>query len=89
MPILKNPRHEAFAQALARGMSAADVHQILQLGSPGFPRGHGDPADYLRRTLARAFPVFPAPGRAMCAPHARTTTTALAASDCSNFTGEQ
>ena len=52
---------------LARGMSPADVSQILQLGSPGFPRGHSDPADYLRRTLARAFPVFPAPGRAVCA----------------------
>jgi hypothetical protein len=74
---------------LAGGMSAADVQQILQLGSPGFPRGHSDPAHYLRRTLARAFPAFPAPGRALCAPHARTSTTALADNDCSNCTGEQ
>ena len=74
---------------LARGMSAADVHQILQLGSPGFPRGHSDPADYLRRTLARAFPVFPAPERAVCATHAPASTAASASSDCSNFTGEQ
>jgi hypothetical protein len=74
---------------LARGMSHADVLQILQLGSPGFPRGHSHPDDYLRRTLARAFPVFPAPGRAVCATHVRTSTTAAADSDCSNFTGEQ
>jgi phage terminase small subunit len=26
MPLLKNPRHEAFAQALARGMSASAVY---------------------------------------------------------------
>jgi hypothetical protein len=73
---------------LARGMSASDVQQILELGSPEFPRGHSDPADYLRRTLARAFPVFPAPGGAVCAAHAPTSATA-ADSDCSNFTGEQ
>jgi len=74
---------------LAGGMSAIDVQQILQLGGPGFPRSHSDPADYLRRTLARAFPAFPAPGRALCAPHALASTTAFADSDCSNFTGEQ
>jgi len=74
---------------LARGMSAADVQQILRLGSPGFPRGHGAPADYLRRTLARAFPAFPAPGRALCAPHAPASAPASTDSDCSNFTGEQ
>jgi hypothetical protein len=70
---------------LARGMSPADVQQILQLGSPGFPRGHGDPTDYLRRTLARA---FPASGRGVCAAH-RPASAACADSDCSNFTGEQ
>lgn len=74
---------------LARGMSAAEVQQILQLGSPGFPRGHSHPADYLRRTLARAFPAFPAPGSAMCAAHTPASTAAAVASDCSNFTGEQ
>jgi hypothetical protein len=44
------------------------VHAILRLGSPGFPRRHSDPDDYLRRTLARAaleldpaaFPARPA-----------------------------
>jgi hypothetical protein len=74
---------------LAGGMSAAGVQQILQLGSPGFPRRHSDPADYLRRTLARAFSSFPAPGGAVCAPHATTSTAAASDSDCSNFTGEQ
>ena len=78
------------ARALrARGMSATDVQQILQLASPGFPRGHSDPADYLRRTLARAFPVFPAPGRALCTTHARASTTATADKLCSKFIGEQ
>jgi hypothetical protein len=74
---------------LAAGMSAAGVQQILQLASPGFPRRHSDPADYLRRTLARASSSFPAPGRAVCAAHATTSAAADAASDCSNFTGEQ
>jgi hypothetical protein len=74
---------------LAGGMPPADVQQVLQLGSPGFPRGHSDPPDYLRRTLHRAFPVFPAPGRALCAAHAPTSTPAPANSDASNFTGEQ
>jgi hypothetical protein len=74
---------------LAEGMPAVSVQKILRLGSPGFPRGHSDPADYLRRTVARAFPAFPAPGRAVCAPHTRASPAALANSDCSNFTGEQ
>ena len=73
---------------LAQGRSCADVQQILRLGSPGFPRGHGDPADYLWRTLARAFP-FPAPGHAVCPVHEPASTAAAIASECSNFTGEQ
>lgn len=39
---------------LRAGMSAADLARILRYGSPGFPRRHADPDDYLRRTLARA-----------------------------------
>jgi hypothetical protein len=39
---------------LGRGMPAAQVRSILRLASPGFPRSHSDPEDYLRRTLARA-----------------------------------
>jgi len=33
---------------------AAQVHPILRLGSPGFPRRHSQPEDYLARTLRRA-----------------------------------
>src|SRR5260370_40883460 len=74
---------------LARGMSPADIQQILRLGSPGFPRGHGNPTDYLRRTLARAFSAFPAPRGAVCAAHAPAPTVAAPDSACSNFTGGQ
>jgi hypothetical protein len=73
---------------LAQGKFPANVQQILRLGSPGFPRGHSDPADYLRRTLARAFP-FPAPGRAACSTHALAPMARAPTRDCSNFTGEQ
>ena len=34
--------------------SAAQVQTILRLGSPGFPRRHWQPDDYLARTLRRA-----------------------------------
>ena len=73
---------------LGQGISPADVQQILRLGSPGFPRGHGDPTDYLCRTLARAS-AFSAPVRAVCPAHPLTSTAAATTSDCSNFTGEQ
>jgi hypothetical protein len=47
---------------LQQGMPAGCVESILRLASPQFPRRHGDPADYLRRTLARAaFPPTGAP----------------------------
>jgi hypothetical protein len=39
---------------LMRGMPGAHVKSILRLASPGFPRSHSDPEDYLQRTLARA-----------------------------------
>ena len=41
-------------ELLRRGMSAPQAAAILRAGSPGFPRRHSDPDDYLRRTLARA-----------------------------------
>ena len=41
-------------ELLRRGMPSAQVQAVLQLGSPGFPRRHSNPDDYLRRTLARA-----------------------------------
>ena len=49
---------------LSQGMAAVQVEAILQLGSPQFPRGHGDSKDYLRRTVARA--AFPPRGDAVC-----------------------
>jgi hypothetical protein len=39
----------------------AQVLDVLRLASPNFPRRHGDPDDYLRRTVARA--AFPFPPR--------------------------
>jgi hypothetical protein len=39
---------------LAMHISPTQVQAILRLGSPDFPRHHGDPEDYLRRTLTRA-----------------------------------
>jgi hypothetical protein len=39
---------------LAQQTPPAQVREILRLGSPDFPRDHGDPEDYLHRTLARA-----------------------------------
>jgi len=48
---------------LARAWPAAHVQTVLRLGSPLFPRRHGHPEDYLRRTLARA---FPSPDPALC-----------------------
>ena len=73
---------------LAQGASALHVQQVLRCGSPQFPRGHSDPADYLRRTLARASFAFPAPGGALCAPHAGTANAA-AVTACSKSTGER
>ena len=39
---------------LAQHTPPDQVREILRLGSPGFPRLHGNAEDYLRRTLARA-----------------------------------
>jgi hypothetical protein len=57
-------------ELLRQGAPRAAVAALLRWGSPGFPRGHADPADYLRRTLACALAelddrAFPAP-RAPC-----------------------
>jgi hypothetical protein len=41
-------------ELLRRGISATDVAAILRTGSPGFPRRHSHPEDYLGRTLERA-----------------------------------
>jgi hypothetical protein len=44
-------------QLLSLGTPAARVRAILQLGSPQFPRRHGDPPDYL--AAASPKPVMP------------------------------
>jgi hypothetical protein len=49
---------------LAIGISPSQVEAIISLGSPDFPRQHGNPQDYLRRTLAQAA-ALPAP-RTVC-----------------------
>jgi RepB DNA-primase from phage plasmid len=54
---------------LALHIPVTQVEAILRLGSPGFPRHHGDPEDYLRRTLARA--ALPPTPRAVCSSHVR------------------
>jgi hypothetical protein len=72
---------------LSRGTSAARVRDILRLASPHFPRRHGDPADYLRRTIARAGgPDLPCP---VCTAHEGTSAPPGAVSDCSNSTGDR
>jgi hypothetical protein len=53
-------------ELLRQGRTVAEIGAVVRLASPHFPRGHGNPEDYLRRTLARA--AFPAPGGAVCAP---------------------
>jgi hypothetical protein len=45
---------------VAQGTAATQIRDILRLASPQFPRGHGDPEDYLQRTLRRA--AFPPRG---------------------------
>lgn len=45
---------------LSQGVPPSQVQLILQIGSPQFPRRHGNPDDYLRRTVARA--AFPPTG---------------------------
>jgi len=53
-------------ELLRQGRTVAEIGAVVRLASPHFPRGHGNPEDYLRRTLARA--AFPAPGGAVSAP---------------------
>ena len=69
----------------SQGRPASQIQAILRLASPYFPRRHGDPDDYLQRTVARA--AFPSPGRAVCDDHNRASTPLQASSACSNSTG--
>jgi RepB DNA-primase from phage plasmid len=70
---------------LMQGHPAVQVQAILRLASPHFPRRHGEPDDYLRRTVARA--AFPSPGRAVWPHHDPAPTRPDATSACSNSTG--
>jgi hypothetical protein len=71
---------------LSQGRPAGQIQAILRLASPHFPRRHGDPDDYLRRTVARA--AFPCPGaRAVCHDHASAPTPRVPRSASSNSTG--
>jgi hypothetical protein len=70
---------------LLQGHPAVQVQAILQLASPHFPRRHGDPDDYLRRTVARA--AFPSPRRAVWPHHHPAPAPTDATSACSNSTG--
>lgn len=70
---------------LSSGRPAVYVQAILRLASPHFPRRHGNPDDYLRRTVTRA--AFPSPGRAVWRRHNSTPAPPAAASTCSNSTG--
>ena len=70
---------------LALGWTPAQVREILRLASPQFPRRHGDPEDYLRRTIARA--AFPYPRRTVWTDHTRASSRRDTASACSNSTG--
>jgi RepB DNA-primase from phage plasmid len=71
---------------LLQGKPAPQIRDILRLASPHFPRRHGDPDDYLRRTIAHA--AFPSPGmRAVCPNHHPASAPLDASSACSNSTG--
>jgi len=70
---------------LALGRTPAQVREILRIASPQFPRRHGNPDDYLHRTVARA--AFPCPRRTVWTDHARTSSRRDSASTCSNSTG--
>jgi hypothetical protein len=67
-----------------QGKPAVQIQAILRLASPHFPRRHGDPDDYLRRTVARA--AFSSPGGTVCPPH-DPASAARPSSACSNSTG--
>jgi hypothetical protein len=69
---------------LAQRWTPAQVEAIVRLASPEFPRHHGNPDDYLRRTVTRAAFRSPPP---VCASHAGASSRLDAASSCSNSTG--
>jgi len=70
---------------LSHGSPAVHIQTILRLASPHFPRRHGDPDDYLRRTVTRA--SFPSPRRAVWRRHDPTPAPPPTDRACSNSTG--
>jgi len=66
-------------QLLRQGWPAVDIATLLAAGSPGFPRRHADPQDYLRRTLRRAAQELTASGfsppGAPCVDHHHRTSS--------------
>lgn len=74
-------------ELLSQGTVPAQVRVILQLGSPQFPRRHGDPQDYLRRTVTRA--AFSRGGRVppVCAAHNPIPTSGHPPSTAARVTG--
>jgi hypothetical protein len=81
---------------LAMHISPTQVEAILRLGSPNFPRRHGDAVDYLRRTLAAAALPIPTPSTVCSIPTTIPRLVHAAAprarrepgdSDCSNSRG--
>jgi hypothetical protein len=70
---------------LLQGTPPAQVQEILRLASPYFPRRHGNPDDYLRRTVARA--ISPRPRPPVCAHHAGTSPSPAPVDIRSNSAG--
>ena len=70
---------------LRQRWAPAQMREILRLASPHFPRRHGDPDDYLHRTVARA--AFPSSPPSVCVDHARASIRLDTACMCSNSTG--
>jgi hypothetical protein len=59
------PEYALFGRNVATTLhdpAFSSSYNIIRLGSPQFPRQHGNPIDYLRRTLARAAFPFPPKG---------------------------
>ena len=69
---------------LLQGIAPQQIQAILRLASPHFPRRHGNPDDYLRRTVARAVSPLPPP---VCGHHAEPSPLPPAASIRSNSAG--
>ncbi len=65
-------------ELLRQGRTRTEIGVVVRLASPHFPRGHGNPEEYLRRTLARA--AFPAPGGPVCVPPGHAPLTCPKAS---------